>query len=479
MTTLIPKFDFKNGGSTPTGAINRPINDKLAETVSVYDFIPLGTNTSITPCYTYIQEAHDAIVASGVPGVLDFGNGGTFLMGGVITVNAGFVSMKGNRAVLDFSTLGDVACITINGGNGAGTNPYNQSDFTFEGFKLLGPTTGVGIYLNQLTVGSSLGPSHLAFRDLNIQYFTSGVRTGNHAYLNQFDHCDFLACTTGFFVSAVDLIGNAVVDAGSLYAITGGTFYNCAINIRQSLGTADLSCFGVTMGETSGGAGGVNVIVENSGSKVSMFGCRFESEGKAATAGANTFLDLYGCTFIANTAAIDKYIDSFGFLIIDGGVAGGPGFTTGTNLITNNAGGRAKIQGLHVVGTSTTVYNLTSGNYLLYQMESNQFSGNGAWIAPSMGGVGTILQSQFTVTCTVLNTWVNTGLGIVMGLYVVRDSTLGNMAMFLADVNGVVAVSNSIIGLEMKYDGASSSFQFRVTSGAVPRILSFGAVKTV
>jgi hypothetical protein len=38
MTTLIPKFDLKNGGSTPAGAINRSINLKLQETVSIKDF---------------------------------------------------------------------------------------------------------------------------------------------------------------------------------------------------------------------------------------------------------------------------------------------------------------------------------------------------------------------------------------------------------------------------------------------------------
>ena len=38
MTTLIPQFDLKNGGSTPTGAINRAINLKLQEFVSVLDF---------------------------------------------------------------------------------------------------------------------------------------------------------------------------------------------------------------------------------------------------------------------------------------------------------------------------------------------------------------------------------------------------------------------------------------------------------
>ena len=42
MTTLIPKVDFKNGGSTPTGAINRPINEKLQEYISVKDFGAVG-----------------------------------------------------------------------------------------------------------------------------------------------------------------------------------------------------------------------------------------------------------------------------------------------------------------------------------------------------------------------------------------------------------------------------------------------------
>lgn len=42
MTTLIPKFDLKDGGATPIGAVNRPINEKLAEIVSVLDFGAVG-----------------------------------------------------------------------------------------------------------------------------------------------------------------------------------------------------------------------------------------------------------------------------------------------------------------------------------------------------------------------------------------------------------------------------------------------------
>jgi hypothetical protein len=52
MTTLIPKFQ-----QTGAGAVNRPINEKLREFVSVMDFIPSGTNTATADCAAYVQSA--------------------------------------------------------------------------------------------------------------------------------------------------------------------------------------------------------------------------------------------------------------------------------------------------------------------------------------------------------------------------------------------------------------------------------------
>ncbi len=46
MTTLIPKFDLKNGGSTPTGAVNRTIYQKLSDSISVKDFGATGNGTT-------------------------------------------------------------------------------------------------------------------------------------------------------------------------------------------------------------------------------------------------------------------------------------------------------------------------------------------------------------------------------------------------------------------------------------------------
>lgn len=46
MTTLIPKINFKNGGTTPTGATSRTINEKMQDTVSVKDFGAVGNGTT-------------------------------------------------------------------------------------------------------------------------------------------------------------------------------------------------------------------------------------------------------------------------------------------------------------------------------------------------------------------------------------------------------------------------------------------------
>lgn len=46
MTTLVPKVDFKNGGTTPAGAVNRTSSAKMQDIVSVKDYGAIGDGTT-------------------------------------------------------------------------------------------------------------------------------------------------------------------------------------------------------------------------------------------------------------------------------------------------------------------------------------------------------------------------------------------------------------------------------------------------
>ena len=68
MTTLIPKIDLKNGGSTPAGAINRAINLKIEEIVSVTDFGAdiTGVTDSSTAITNALAAANEVYFPAGV-----------------------------------------------------------------------------------------------------------------------------------------------------------------------------------------------------------------------------------------------------------------------------------------------------------------------------------------------------------------------------------------------------------------------------
>ena len=95
MTTLIPKFDLMNGGATPTGAINRTINEKLAETVSVKDFGAVGDGViDDTAAFTNAWAASNpkaVLVSAGsykITGTVT----GKFYSFGVVTIVTGTVT---------------------------------------------------------------------------------------------------------------------------------------------------------------------------------------------------------------------------------------------------------------------------------------------------------------------------------------------------------------------------------------------------
>ena len=143
MTTLIPKFDLMNGGSTPSGAINRPINQKLSDIVSVKDFGAKGDGT--TDDHAAIQAAI-AYAQSGNNRTVYFPDGGYYVTSSVTFSSAVGIDCSSNAAITASSNTFPV--LTLNNSNFAGTILHIPS--------LYGGSIGLYVY------GSSLAQIFIA-----------------------------------------------------------------------------------------------------------------------------------------------------------------------------------------------------------------------------------------------------------------------------------------------------------------------------
>lgn len=467
MATLIPKF--QNPGSS---TVNRPIDQKVVEWVSVKDFGAVGDG--VTNDVAAIQAAHDYIVSTGKQGTLMF-PAGTYKCNSGLTIQCSWVSCVGQRAKLDFSALGDVAAITFKAGLGnlVSGNPWNQATFVFEGFILEGPntTTGTAMYLNELTGGSNGGPAHTIFRDFQITNFKTGIYFGNHTYVNFFDHFDIWNVTTGIWFPINDLAGNPIIDSGENISFYNGTIFGTSSYDFFCENTLAYSDFTFTACSFDGS--GTAQIYNNSG-VITLLGCHFEGNADRAivNATASGFITLINGYMIDNgNDALVGYIRNEGYMSIYGGRIASNGRA---GVVFSNQ--RLVCFGTHFQTDQTGNNIITASgnyNYWIPNIGDQRLSGNliaGAVSSPTIGeGVG--------ITLSTVNVWVNTGYVTTSGLYVYRDNTSGGNALFVADSSaGAVQVQNGITGFEMQYSG--SAMQIRATSGTFPRSISLTVVRT-
>jgi len=125
MTTLIPKFDLMNGGATPTGAVNRPINEKLAEQVSVLDFgaDPTGVADSTT-AFTNAQTASKNVFIPAGTYLLN----GLRILHGVSLIGAGY-----NDTILVQANIGTPAINCTSDVTVGQLGYLNLSNFSVQG----------------------------------------------------------------------------------------------------------------------------------------------------------------------------------------------------------------------------------------------------------------------------------------------------------------------------------------------------------
>lgn len=295
------------------------INDNSNGWVSVKDFGATGDGT--TNDAPAIQTALDYIVSTGKQGILLF-PAGTYKCNAGLTVKCAFTGCLGERAVLDFSSLGDVPAITFTGGGRyVSGNSWNQATFSFDGFVLNGPSTtsGTGFYLNDLTIGVNGGPSHTTFRNFQITNFRTGIYFGNRTYINSFDHFDIWGVTYGIWYPINDLAGNPLTDSGENIAFYNGTVFACSQYDFYCQTAVASSDFGFNSVSFNGD--GPAHIYNNSG-VIGLNSCHFEGTSKRAiiNATSNGFITINGGYFIDNgDKTLTGYIQNNGFMSIYGG----------------------------------------------------------------------------------------------------------------------------------------------------------------
>jgi hypothetical protein len=212
MTTLIPKINFKNGGSTPTGAVNRTINQKSQDYVSVKDFGAIGDN--VADDTVAIQAALDAFKGIHIPQ-------GNYKITAPLNLNDNnFIFGEGRGSILTSTHNGPVfqgkAVTPASGTNvrrfsGGGSN-----------FMIYGPgvasTGSIGLDMRGCTM--------FKWFDVLIQNINTGVFQGGgySTYYNEYYGVDISTVEFGYYS---DSLGNENL-------VVGGRVNDCTTGTRDA-----------------------------------------------------------------------------------------------------------------------------------------------------------------------------------------------------------------------------------------------------
>jgi hypothetical protein len=471
MTTLIPKFDLKNGGTTPTGAVNRAINLKLAETVSVQDFGAIGNGT--TDDTTAFQNALTYGAANNQPIFIPRTVGGYKLTSG-LTIDLSKTTLLSNGATLNFSTLASGNALTyVFTTSSTGIN----SAVTSGGFLLIGGSVSntVGIFVGQT---GAYNINDLLFENIAIRFFDTNILYGPNAWRVAFSHCESVqpilnhvhfptaslvpnAGETMAFINCIFANGDGtqlLIEAGQ-FDFSDCTFLNCGLIVsgdtyilitgghfeapgyvgtgyRQISMTAGyVQLVGVNVLGTGTGAIMAPFYVSSSpGSGLVINGCALPMVGQTPeiTDNVRTFVAGPGPVQLTNAQLSNIYavadmfpISTYNNLIYNGnaetGTTAGWTQTTVSGTGAFSASTAAKKNEIYGFDISTTgagsvfevsqTFQVTPGKTVLCGMWWKGISGNTKILLRGYAADGTnILFAQYTASTT--GTWT-TGIGTI------------------------------------------------------------------
>jgi hypothetical protein len=337
MTTLIPKYD-----QGAAGTVNRPIDLKLGEFISVKDFGAVGDGT--TNDAAAFTAAFAAIVATGKKGVV-YVPSGTYKINSSLTVNISFVSIWGESATLNFSSLTSGAALVI---NSTVSPPYANAITSISGLQLVGNSKAGSVKGIQYT--SSTDVSHVSVDNCSINNFGVGESFETNSYLISHKNTDVWACTIG----VQNLTGFA--NNGENISYIGGAIFNNGTNVVQNNGAGDMFFTNVSLdfpdtahiSITAGNLYFANCHIE--GGSVPVFSNNV----------VNSITNFTNCYFIQQTSSgATPYMTIAGAVVITGGRLFAPNATS--PVITVSSGGSLNCSFAYLQYAGSTLFNLVSG----------------------------------------------------------------------------------------------------------------------
>jgi hypothetical protein len=385
MTTLIPKFDLKNGGSTPTGAINRTIYQKLSDTVSVKDFGAVGDGT--TDDTVAIQAAINAFTNVYIPA-------------GTYKVTATLVLQSPNANKMSVITGAGFGYTTLNWAGSTSGSVITNSARSFVKIENIAFVNTVAIGTT-VAIQSTGGFQNSTFRSCLFNGFQYGIQMGSlvssDCFFTNIETNVFYSCYYGIYMGGTTTGTNPC----NSNWITKNSMTNCTYGIYcyQGGNTNDFS-----YNDFEGTGNGIYLL----GNDNTLINNHFELTGQTINILANSYYN-----FVVNPA----HAGVTGTSIIDSGV-GTTIFNTRqntTNIPFPNSTFTAVLAGWTNVGTPTISTKYTKiGNVIYYTIT----------ITPATSISCTVLTSSITglpytpaaaFTCTAANgsTAASYGVGLV------------------------------------------------------------------
>ena len=433
-----------------------------------------GASTASSDNSGAINAALSVWTASGVFGVV-YIPPGTWNVAAGISVNASYVKIVSDGAILNFSSLTSGSAITL---TGTINPPYDQTRSVLSGLKISGNGAsggGTGIHLYSSST-SGAGPSHLGIAHCSMANFGTGLLYDANSYIVGCYGVDVYACGTGVSIA------NAA-NSGSTLTFYAGSIFNCTTYGLWNQNTAaDIYLFGTSLGGCGSSSSGALVRAD---AGTLLLDCHLESQnGERAlyvpsTAGTTIITCSGQATQDVSTAAPLFDVSGPGLLTLVGGLAALNSGSTGA-IVSITDGAYARLGTHFVIASGQTAESIGSGvKTVSISPTSADFSVNFSSTVKEVEITdGVVNTSSNQVVVTALSTYVTLLTTGGSGLLVLSDLTSGGTAVYAVDsgLGSAVSITGNIAGLTVTYSG--TTLELELTTGTVPRTLGWGLFQT-